>query len=182
LSVRLAAIAFALAALSACQEDPPAQGARDASVPPLTVEGYGDMRIGMSLVDAREISGQVLDAPALEENIPGACSEQAYATTDGDQLWLMFEGDRLVRITASSEASRTRTAQNVGVGSTDAEVRAAYQNVIEEPAKYSPPPAHDLIVWTTPEQSGLRFEVSEAGLVTQVHAGGPAILYVEGCA
>jgi hypothetical protein len=177
--------AFALAlllSLAACQQDPPAQGARDASVPPLTVEGYGDMRIGMTLAEARQVSGQTLDAPALEEDIPGACSEQAYATTDGDQLWLMFEGDRLVRVTASSEAPRTRTAQNVGVGSTDAEVRTAYQNVIEEPAKYNEPPAHDLIVWTTPEQSGLRFEVNAAGQVTQVHAGGPAIQYVEGCA
>lgn len=177
------AIALALLlSLAACQQDPPSQGGRDASVPSLAVEGYGDMRIGMTLAEARQTSGQTLDAPALEEGIPGACSEQAYATTDGDQLWLMFEQDRLVRITASAEAPRSRTAQNVGVGSTDAEVRTAYQNVIEEPAKYNDPPAHDLIVWTVPNQSGIRFEVSAAGQVTQVHVGGPGILYVEGCA
>ena len=180
--MRALALVLAVMGLSACQWDPPAQGARDASVPPLTVEGYGDMRIGMSLAVARQASGQPMDNPALEEDIPGACSEQQYTTADGDQLWLMFEQDLIVRVTASSEATRTRTAQNVGVGSTDAEVRTAYQNVIEEPAPYNGPPAHDLIVWTNPDQSGLRFEINEQGNVTAVHAGGPAILYSEGCA
>jgi hypothetical protein len=94
----------------------------------------------------------------------------------------MFEGDVITRITASTEAPHTRTAQNVGVGSTDAEVRTAYQNVIEEGAHYNPPPAHNLIIWTTPDQSGLLFEVNEQGVVTAVHAGGPSIRYMEGCA
>lgn len=179
--MRVAALAL-IFTLSACQWDPPSQGARDSSVPALTVEGYGDMRIGMSLEDARRVSGQPMANPPLDEETPGACSEQEYRTADGDQLWLMFEGDKITRITASTEAPRTRTAQNVGVGSTDAEVRTAYQNVIEEGAHYNPPPAHNLIIWTTPEQSGLLFEVSEQGFVTSVHAGGPSIRYMEGCA
>jgi hypothetical protein len=178
--VRALALAFLLA-VAACQQDPPAQGARDDSAPPLSVDGYGDMTIGLPVADARRISGQPLNAPGIEDT-PGACNEQQYQTADGDQLWLMFEGDVITRITASSEAPRTRTAQNVGVGSTDAEVRAAYQNVIEEGAHYNPPPAHNLIVWTVPDQSGLVFEVSEQGVVTAVHAGGPSIRYMEGCA
>jgi hypothetical protein len=180
--VRFAALALSILALAACQQDPPSQGARDSSVPPLTVEGYGDMRIGMTIEEARQVSGLAMDNPALEEDVPGACNEQQYATTDGDQLWLMFEGDRLTRVTASSEAPRTRTAQNVGVGSTDAEVRTAYQNVIEEGAHYNEPPAHNLLIWTAPDQSGLLFEVNEQGVVTAVHAGGPSIRYMEGCA
>jgi hypothetical protein len=180
--VRLAALAFPLLALAACQQDPPAQGARDSSVPPLTVEGYGDMRIGMPIADARRVSSQALNNEALEPDIPGACSEQQYRSADGDQLWLMFEGDVITRITASNEAPRTRTAQNIGVGSTDAEVRAAYQGVIEQPAHYNDPPAHNLVVWTVPEQSGLLFEVNEQGIVTAVHAGTASILYMEGCA
>lgn len=179
--MRAVALALILA-LAACQQDPPAQGARDAATEPLTVEGYGPLQIGTSLADARQISGQPLDNEALEAEIPGACSEQQYQASDGDRLWLMFEGDRLVRITASNEAPHTRTAQNVGVGSTDAEVRTAYQNVIEQGAHYNPPPAHNLIVWTVQDQSGLLFEVNDQGVVTAVHAGGPQILYMEGCA
>ena len=180
--MRVAALVVSLLALAACQQDPPAQGARDASVPALTVEGYGDMRIGMTIAEARQVSGLPLNNTPLDEETPGACVENEYAAANGDQLWLMFEGDRLVRITASTEAPRTRTDQNVGVGSTDAEVRAAYQNVIEQGAHYNPPPAHNLIVWTVPEQSGLLFEVSESGVVTAVHAGGGQIQYMEGCA
>jgi hypothetical protein len=181
-SMRALALVLSVLTLAACQQDPPAQGARDSSVPPLTVEGYGDMRIGMTLAEARQVSGLPLNNTPLDEETPGACVEQQYPTTDGDQLWLMFEGDRLTRVTASSEAPRTRTAQNVGVGSTDAEVRTAYQNVIEEGAHYNPPPAHNLLIWITPDQRGLLFEVSEAGVVTAVHAGGPSIRYMEGCA
>lgn len=177
------ALALALTfTLGACQWDPPSLGARNDSVPALTVEGYGDMRIGMPIAEARTVSGQALDSPALEEDIPGACSEQEYVLPNGEKLWLMFEGDVITRVTAGSEAPSARTAQNVGVGSTDAEVRTAYQNVIEEGAHYNPPPAHNLLIWTTPDQSGLLFEVNEQGIVTSVHAGGPSIRYMEGCA
>ena len=179
--MRALALALILT-LAACQQDPPAQGARDDSVPPLTVEGYGDMTIGLPIAEARRISGQPLNAPALDEDTPGACVEQEYTLANGEKLWLMFEGDVITRISASSESPGTRTAQNVGVGSTDAEVRAAYQNVIEEGAHYNPPPAHNLLIWTVPDQSGLLFEVNEQGIVTAVHAGGPSIRYMEGCA
>lgn len=178
--MRALALALILA-LGACQWDPPSQGARDNSVPPLTPEGYGDMAIGMSLADARRVSGQSMNAPGIDDT-PGACNEQEYVLPDGDKLYVMFEGDVITRITAASEAPHTRTAQNVGVGSTDAEVRTAYQDVIEEDAHYNPPPAHNLLIWTVPDQSGLLFEVNEQGIVTAVHAGGPSIRYMEGCA
>ena len=176
---RVALAALLLAA--ACQQDPPHQGARDTSKPALEVTGYGDMHIGMTLAEARQVSGQPMSAEAIEPT-PGACSEQQYQTADGDQLWLMFEEDKLTRITASENGAHTRTAQNVGVGSTDAEVRTAYQNVVEQGSHYNAAPAHNLIVWTVPEQSGLLFEVNEHGIVTALHAGGPSILYMEGCA
>ncbi len=178
--MRALALALILA-LGACQWDPPSQGARDNSVPPLTPEGYGDMTIGMPIADARRVSGQSMNAPGMDDT-PGACNEQEYVLPDGDKLYVMFEGDVITRITAASEAPHTRTAQNVGVGSTDAEVRTAYQDVIEEDAHYNPPPAHNLLIWTVPDQSGLLFEVNEQGIVTAVHAGGPSIRYMEGCA
>lgn len=178
--MRFAALLVSALALAACQQDPPHQGARDASVPPLEVTGYGPMTIGMTLAEARVASHQPMNGEAIED--ANTCVEQPFTTTDGDTLYLMFEDSRLARVTASAEATHTRTAQNVGVGSTDAEVRAAYQNVREEPAKYEAAPAHDLIIWTAPDRAGFRFEVDASGHVNAVHAGGPAILYVEGCA
>ena len=110
------------------------------------------------------------------------CHETPFHTADGDTLYAMFEEHHLSRITANKDAEHTRTAQNVGVGSTDSEVRTAYPGVIEEPAKYEAAPAHDLIVWTAPNKSGFRFEVGADGRVAAIHAGGPSILYAEGCA
>lgn len=177
--MRFAALAVLLA-LCACQQDPPHQGARNATVPPLTVDGYGPVHIGMTLAEARTATGQALNAEAIE---PEACQEQPYTTAGGDTLFLMFENDHLARISAAEQGTHTRTAQNVGVGSTDAEVRTAYANVVEQPAKYDAAPAHDLLAWSDANhQSGIRFEVGADGKVTAVHAGGPAILYVEGCA
>jgi hypothetical protein len=180
--VRFAALALLLV-LAACQQDPPSQGARDDSTPPLTVEGYGPVTIGMTLEEARAASAAPLnEGGGITDEDAQYCQEQPWTVADGDKLYLMFEEGRLTRITADSDASHVRTAQNVGVGSTDAEVRTAYQGVVESPAKYNDPPAHDLTAWTTPDQAGLRFEINEAGVVTQVHAGGAAIQYVEGCA
>ena len=124
----------------------------------------------------------LFDYVAMVEETPVNTHIVEYRTADGDQLWLMFEDDRLTRITASENGTHARTAQNVGVGSTDAAVRAAYRTVVEQGAHYDVPPAHNLIVWTVPDQTGLLFEVNGQGVVTAVHAGGPSILYMEGCA
>ena len=103
--MRALALALILA-LGACQWDPPSQGARDNSVPPLTPEGYGDMTIGMPIADARRVSGQSMNAPGIDDT-PGACNEQEYVLPDGDKLYVMFEGDVITRITAASEAPHT---------------------------------------------------------------------------
>lgn len=180
--MRLAALAC-IAALGGCQWDPPSQGARDMSAPPLTEQGYGPVTIGMTLDEARNASGAPLnEGGGIADEDAQYCQEQPWALPDGDIIYLMFEEGRLTRITAADRAPHVRTAQNVGVGSTEAEVQAAYQDLVETAATYAGPPAHDLVAWTTPDQAGLRFEIDAAGGVTQVHAGGPSILYVEGCA
>lgn len=180
--MRFAALVLILA-LTACQQDPPSQGARDDNTPALTVEGYAPVRIGMTLEEARTASGLALnEGGGVTDADAQACQEQPMTLANGDKLYLMFEENRLTRITAGEAAPHVPTAQNVGVGSSDAEVRTAYQNVSEEPAKYDDPPAHDLVTWTTPNGAGLRFEVNTAGVVSNVHAGGASILYAEGCA
>ncbi|MDX2277124.1 MAG: hypothetical protein NW206_16880 [Hyphomonadaceae bacterium] len=180
--MRLAALVSILA-LAACQRDAPPQEPTEAAAPVLTVEGYGSVRIGMTLEQARAATGAALDQGAgVTDEDAEYCQEQRWTLADGDKLYLMFEQNRLTRITADSGAPHVRTAENVGVGSSDADVRGAYQGLIETPSEYSAPPAHDLIAWTKPDRTGIRFEVNEAGIVTQVHAGRASILYVEGCA
>ncbi|MEZ5956015.1 MAG: hypothetical protein R3C27_16350 [Hyphomonadaceae bacterium] len=94
----------------------------------------------------------------------------------------MFEGDADQPHHRRKRVPSTRTAQSSASVQPRAEVRTAYQNVIEEGAHYNPPPAHNLLLWISQTKSGLLFEVNEQGIVTSVHAGGPSIRYMKGCA
>ncbi|MGH6950627.1 MAG: hypothetical protein ACREH4_07125, partial [Vitreimonas sp.] len=91
--MRFAALAFALLALTACLPPSPSEQTL------LTPEGYGAMRVGMPLAEAQRVSGQPLNEPGIED-YPGACNEQIYRAPDGQQVWLMFEGDVITSITA----------------------------------------------------------------------------------
>ena len=42
-------------------------------------------------------------------------------------------------------------------------------------------PAEHLTAWASPGQRGVRYVVGQDGRVEEIHAGGPAIQYVEGC-
>lgn len=172
-----------LALLSACapQEQPQRPRRETASAGQISPDGFGEVTIGVSLAEARRTLGVALaDLDALDD--PDECASLAYTTTDGQQLILMFEGSRVTSVYAGGAAPRARTPEGVGVGSTAPEVRAAYPTATEEPAKYDDPPAHNLIFWRAPNERGLRFEIGSDGKVTAIHAGGPSILYVEGCA
>jgi hypothetical protein len=178
LSVRALALALILA-LGACQQDPPAPGPTDPVAPQLSAEGYGPVRIGMTVAEAQTAFGAELHPGGALE--PETCETYAPLPDAGhDGIRFMAQEGRITRI-SDHGTPNVRTAQGVGVGSTDAEIRAAYPNAIEAPAKYDPPPAHSLTVWTVPDESGLRFEVSAEGVVTTVHAGGESIQLVEGC-
>lgn len=150
-------------------------------------DGYGPVRIGMSVAEASAALGQTLAPDGVIDEDTEACHTlHIEGQPENQRLTFMIEQGRVTRVSdygdADSMSPAADTAAGIGVGSTDAQVRAAYPNAVETPAKYNEPPAHDLTVWTTPNQNGLRFEINERGQVWAVHAGGPSIQYVEGCA
>ncbi len=103
----------------------------------------------------------------------------------------MIEEGRLARISISDPAE-VKTDRGLGPGDSAAEAKAAYgEELVASPHEYEAAPAEYLTVWTTgggdepyvrsPDARGIRYEVGHGAAVDVVHAGGPAIQYVEGC-
>lgn len=164
------------AAVPAAQAPPAPAPAAD--TPPaanvLTPEGLGSLRIGQSVPAGSgwaERGAQISDL----------C--RTVSSPDFPGVYAIVEGGRVRRITIG-ERSDVKLAQGIGTGASEAEVRAAYPALREEPHHYVEAPAKYL---TAPDAEGgapaLRFEIGADGKVSLIHAGTmPVLGYVEGCA
>ncbi|ATQ43007.1 hypothetical protein [Caulobacter mirabilis] len=142
------------------------------SPPPMSPEGAGPVRVGMTAKEALAIRPAPISGGGDD---PAVCEE--YGLDESRALSFMIEDGRVVRTSASEGG---RTTEGVKVGDPVAKVRATYKGLVKEGAPYDLPPAHDLYWWKTPK-SGLRFEIDGQGRVSRIHAGGEAIRYAEGC-
>ena len=200
-------LALAAAVLSACEPrpepepeaaapapPPPAAEPRTAAVGPaaapearvqvaavLTPEGYGPVRIGMTEAEARKALGGEVASDADVSQEPASCHHIWAGTRQqqADLVYMVVDG-RVSRVTAHLN-SKARTDRGLGLGATEAAVRAAYPRLQVEPHHYIGEPARYLTVWTTPNKRGVRYVTDEKGIVREIHAGDETIQYVEGC-
>lgn len=156
----------------------------------LTAEGWGPLRIGMTREEVTAAVGGKADPEAMGGPEPELCEQYQPADTP-EGLYVMIEEDRLVRVTLAGD-TEVRTAEGITVGDSAEQVRAAYGDSLRAtPHTYVDPPGEYLTNWTTGDigengtsdenARGIRYEVGEDGTVQLIHAGGPAIQYVEGC-
>ena len=191
MTARTAVASIVLLALAACNQTtatptaapaPPAKSvpAAPAAAAPLTPKGLGPLTIGMTDAEARAAVGAANIEADTGTDLSESCTE---IKLKGDYVgvYLMIEEGKLSRITAT-ENSTLKTDKGIGLGATPAQVMAAYPDAKSEPHKYEDAPAAYLTVWTVPGKEGTVFEVNGRGVVGSIHAGGPSIQYVEGCA
>jgi hypothetical protein len=165
---RLIPPAVALAALLAMAAGP--------ADPPVTPEGYGWLKIGLSNEQAEAASPQPLTPWGSAD--ASVCEEYWVGGKDSGVRFLTDEG-WVGRVTISK--SGPATPEGVQVGDPEAKVRQAYgAKVKREVAPYDEPPVHDLYVRLTPDR-GYRFEIDAAGKVRAFHAGSEAIELLRGC-
>lgn len=166
----------------------------------ITPEGLGALRIGMSQTEALATlgSGWVLDDPIDD---PNGCRTIGQGTADDrGAVYVMLDAGRVVRVSVSGmgdnrRSTTVRSDRGVGLGATEDEVRRAYGDQLQaEGHRYLGPTAQYLTVWTRgapasadvltedPAARGIRFVTGDDRRVQEIHAGGPAIQYVEGCA
>lgn len=172
----------------AAKAEAPAPAAADV----LTAEGFGPLRIGMSRAEVVKALGEDSDPDAVGGPNPQSCDEFRPARAP-DGMLVMIEQGRLTGISLVGE-SKVATDRGVRLGAEAAAVRAAYgERLRAEPHKYVEAPAEYLTAWTkeapadgqytdAPGARGIRYEIGREGKVESIHAGGPSLQYVEGCA
>lgn len=158
-------------------EPPPAKIATAADPTVLTANGFGSIVIGKHPADA--IGFALKD----ENDYDGSCC--IFVSAAQPALYALVENGIIRRVTVHGDGAgpaSLATANGIRVGSTEAEVRAAYVPVGAEPHEYSDPPAKNLYHGEEGEPNALRFEIGADGRVTAIHAGAsPQLRYSEGC-
>jgi hypothetical protein len=198
----LSAVALAFAACSPAAETPaPAPVAPTAEAPVaapeatpagdvLTATGWGPLTIGMTKDEVIAAVGDTRSPDAA--GIPGSDCLEFQPLHAADDLWVMIEGDKLTRITIG-DMSGVKDAKGLGLGDAAAKVKETYgASAAASPHKYQEAPAEYITVWEGGPRSetyvqdeaarGIVYEVDGTGKVGAIHAGGPSIQYVEGCA
>jgi hypothetical protein len=146
---------------------------------PLTPDGWGPVRIGMSRVEVEKVLHVRLRGEPIEP--PESCVEMVPKGPD-QGIWFMIQQHRLTRISIAAP-SRVTTPRGIGVGASAAAVRRAYGRGLKaERHYYEDRPAEYLTFWTVPGKRGVRFETDSKRRVQVIHAGDDSITYVEGCA
>ncbi|MBF0664690.1 MAG: hypothetical protein IR159_03965 [Brevundimonas sp.] len=152
----------------------------------LTAQGYGPLRIGMTVGEIEAAMGPDAAPEAVGGPDPASCDMFRPAQAP-EGLLVMVENGVLTSVWVSRNAA-VETDRALNVGDTAAEVKRVYGDAAQvEPHKYVPAPAEYITVWTTsdrqgPAARGLTYEIGPDGRVESIAGGGPSIRYVEGCA
>ncbi|WP_106511289.1 hypothetical protein [Allosphingosinicella deserti] len=158
---------------------------------PLAATGWGPLRIGMSVAEVVAALGPDSNSGAVGGPDPEAC-DQFHPARAPEGLLVMIEDGKLTRISLIDGAT-LRTDRGLGVGDSKAKVVSTYgASADETPHKYEAAPAVYVTVWKAgggtgdyvqnAAARGIVYEIGANGRVQAIHAGGPSIQYVEGCA
>lgn len=191
---------IAVSAFAACSNDAQAPTestpAAESSAPAiasdaLTSQGWGPLKIGMTLAEVTAAMGPDADPNAIGGPDPDSCDQFRPANAPEGMI-VMIEAGKLTRISLT-ELSMLKTDKGLGLGDTAAAVKTAYGAAAQAtPHKYQDAPAEYISVWDGGPRAepyvqdetarGLVYEIDGTGNVGAIHAGGPSIQYVEGCA
>lgn len=162
--------------------EPPTDALPDAET--LTADGWGPLRIGMSLVEITAAAGGDAAPGAVGGPNPARCDEFRPSNAPEGVL-VMVERGVLTRISVSKDAN-IRTPEGLRIGDPEAKVLDEYGTRGRiDPHQYWESPAKYITVWREPlsaaNRRGIRYEIDSNGNVAHLRAGGPSIEYVEGC-
>ncbi len=197
--MRLLTTVAVLALLAACGQPapPPATTEMPATTTApidanaITSNGWSTLRVGMTRAEVTAAVGAQANPNTVGGADPQAC-DLFHPANAPEGMLVMIQQDVLTSITLRNNTT-LRTDRGFGIGSTAAEIKAAYgASAYSEPHKYVAG-AEYITIWTTGAPAtpgayvqdtnarGIRYETDAQGVVTAVHAGGASIQNVEGC-
>ncbi len=163
----------------------------------ITSEGWNSLRIGMTRAEVTAAVGAQANPNTVGGADPASC-DLFHPANAPEGMLVMIQQDVLTSITLRNNTT-LKTDRGFGIGDTAAAIKAAYgASAHVLPHHYIGLPAEYITVWTntggatldehgwipentTPNARGIRYETNAEGRVTEIHAGGPSIQYVEGC-
>ena len=175
-------------------EVPPVPGV-DASTP-LNPRGVGPIEAGMTVAEARTASGTALTEDGSFEDFGGYCyyvelegqPDLAIRVQSPDDEPVTDPDDGVISAITiydqdpEGRSSRTTTA-GVGLGATEADVRAAHPDLDEQPHLYVPEGAYLYVHPPDAPGFGIRYVLDERRVVTSIDVGDEGgIQAPEGCA
>lgn len=143
----------------------------------ITLYGIDALELPLTRAEVTELTGQELTPPS-GDFVGSTCDYTRFVDGPAD-VSFMTDGDRVVRVDVV-DGTAIRTVSGIGIGSSEAEVRATYPEAVVAPGKYAgldvtvtdpDAPDHKLIIQVTD------------GVVTGYRSGlAEFVDYVEGCA
>jgi hypothetical protein len=138
-------------------------------------EGYGPVRIGMTLGQAERLLGSTL---VLKESpLVGGCFV-ATPKKGHKGVQLIVQGNSIAFAVAT--AVGTRADSGLQVGDKAAEVRRRYGDRVEVVADRYVDNSRHLFIWEKNKSRGLRFEIGSDDRINGIRGGNPTIVAEEG--
>jgi hypothetical protein len=157
--------------------------------PALTMEGYGPVKVGMTRAQAESALGAKLEMFFAEENDPNSCGTGKRADGKNPDVYYLIEDGRVARVeivtidTGTPTSPPIRTAKGIGLGATEAQVKAAYgASVKVTPHTYLTPKGHYMTVMSPDGKRAIVFETDGERVIAFRGGRIPQVEYIEGCA
>ena len=148
-----------------------------ASAPRVSMTGFGQVRIGLTIPALERVLGKKIDPPRDEEEV--AC-RNATAGKLYNNAGLMLLDGHLARVDVV--ASGIRTLSGASVGDSQASVIARYGGKIKvESHKYTGPKGKYLTLYSKDRKYGIRFETDGSKVIKYYVGTAEAVQFVEGC-
>ncbi|MBD2058000.1 hypothetical protein H6F88_18590 [Oculatella sp. FACHB-28] len=165
--------------LESAQSDSTPQSESLSSQSPLTLNGIGPVRVGMTLAEAEQAARVPIPAADTDDNGCGYTQPQGI-----ENLLLMVTDNQIARVDVVRD-STIRTLNGAGIGNTRAEIEAMYPGQIEvSPHEYVQGGHYLTYVPTDVSDRNYRivFETDENDIVTRLRSGKlPEVTWVETC-